>query len=100
MKFMNEFALRPGTQEEYRRRHDEIWPEMRELIAKAGLKNYSIWCLGTRLIEYFETDDLEQTRYILRESQVKSKWDIYMSDILVLKEDGSMDPLTLMFECN
>lgn len=97
---MNEFALRPGTQTEYRRRHDEIWPEMRELIAKAGLKNYSIWCRGTRLIEYFETEDLEQARYTLRESPVKSKWDAYMSDILVLKEDGSMEPLTLMFECN
>lgn len=100
MKYVSEFQLRPGMQEEYKRRHDEIWPEMLELIAVAGLRNYSIWNHETLLIEYFETDDLTQAQCILAASSVKARWDQAMSDILVFRSDGAMTPLTLMFQWN
>ena len=35
--------IRPGMQEEYKRRHDEIWPEMLALLKEAGIRNYTIW---------------------------------------------------------
>ena len=35
--------LRPGMAEEYQRRHDELWPEMREMIHAYGGRNYSIF---------------------------------------------------------
>lgn len=100
MKFVSEFALRPGSQTEYRRRHDEIWPEMLELISQAGIENYSIWNKGTQLIEYFETEDPERVRRVLAESPVKARWDAYMSDILVFGSSGAMEPLTMMFQYN
>ncbi|WP_424930360.1 L-rhamnose mutarotase [Amaricoccus tamworthensis] len=34
--------LNPGCREEYQRRHDEIWPELVELLHEAGLSDYSI----------------------------------------------------------
>lgn len=44
---MKQFAfkmyLKPGCEEEYRRRHDTIWPELVEQIKKAGVSNYSIY---------------------------------------------------------
>lgn len=100
MRYVNGFAVRPGMQAEYRRRHDEIWPEMRQLIARAGLRNYSIWNTGTQLIEYFETEDLPLAQRILRESPVKARWDAYMSNLLLFDAAGNMTPLTLMFACN
>lgn len=101
MKYMNLFALRQGTQAEYRRRHDEIWPEMLEMMEAEGLKNYSIWNTGTTLIEYFECDDLELAKRISANSPVKQRWDAYMGDILVFDEQtGKMKPLECMFEFN
>ena len=98
MKYLSEFALKPGTQEEYKRRHDEIWPEMQALIRNSGIKNYSIWNLGEKLIEYYECDDAEKASKIIHMSDVKKRWDEYMSDILILNEDGSMTPYRQMFD--
>jgi len=100
MKFLSEFALKPGTQEEYKKRHDEIWPEMQEMIIKSGIKNYTIWNLGERLIEYYECDDPEYAAKVIKGNPVKVRWDKFMSDILVLNEDGSMTPYRKMFELN
>ena len=33
--------------EEYKRRHDEIWPEMTQMLNEAGIHNYSIWNIAT-----------------------------------------------------
>ena len=44
----------PGMREEYKRRHDEIWPEMKELLRSAGIFNYTIWRDGDRLFGYYE----------------------------------------------
>jgi len=100
VRVLDRFSLRPGFEEEYRRRHNEIWPDMLDLMREAGIRNYSIWNDGTELIGYFETDDLDQCRCVLRESPVKKRWDEYMSDILVFNEHGKMTPLDLMFEIN
>lgn len=35
--------LKPGTVEEYRRRHDAIWPELAELLRESGIHDYSIF---------------------------------------------------------
>ena len=34
--------LFPGMAEEYERRHNSLWPEMREMIHEYGGHNYSI----------------------------------------------------------
>ena len=100
MKYCNTFCLindSPEIRSEYKRRHDQIWPEMLELIRLAGLKDYSIWSNGSQLIEFYECDDLDLASKIISASDVKQLWDCYMRDILVYKEDGSSTPLELMF---
>ncbi|NLA92472.1 MAG: L-rhamnose mutarotase, partial [Spirochaetales bacterium] len=32
--------LKEGSLEEYKRRHDEIWPELSKLIKEAGISDY------------------------------------------------------------
>ncbi len=41
----NAFAMRlkPGCEKEYKKRHDEIWPELKAELRKAGVSNYSIY---------------------------------------------------------
>ena len=35
--------IKPGFEAEYRRRHDEIWPELSALLKAAGIRDYSIF---------------------------------------------------------
>jgi L-rhamnose mutarotase len=35
--------LEPGHEREYRRRHDEIWPELKAALTQAGIRDYSIF---------------------------------------------------------
>lgn len=48
--------LKPGAEEEYKRWHDEIWPEMLDLIRAGGARNYSIFREGLNLFAYLEIE--------------------------------------------
>lgn len=41
-KYAFRMQLKPGMAGEYRRRHDEIWPELVDLLKAAGVEDYSI----------------------------------------------------------
>ncbi len=41
-KYAFRMRLNPGCAEEYRRRHDAIWPELADLLRAAGISDYSI----------------------------------------------------------
>ena len=48
--------IKPGMQTEYKRRHDEIWPEMKQVLKDAGIRNYTIWSDGETLFGYYECE--------------------------------------------
>ena len=41
-KYAFRMMLNPGMADEYRRRHDQIWPELAALLKGAGVSDYSI----------------------------------------------------------
>ena len=58
-------------QEEYKKRHDNIWPEMKEVLANAGIVNYSIWMQGEELFGYYECEKgVEYAAKVQAESDV------------------------------
>ena len=79
--------VRPGYEEEYKKRHDEIWPEMLETLRDAGIRNYNIFRHGLTLFGYFETDDLEATKAKLAVSKVDAKWGEWMGPIMKIETD-------------
>ena len=79
--------VRPGYEDEYKRRHDEIWPELVEDIRASGFKNNSIWRYGLLLIGYFETEDLETSIKAMEKSAISSKWGDYMAPIMKIETD-------------
>jgi L-rhamnose mutarotase len=79
--------VRPGYEEEYKKRHEEIWPEMLEMLRESGVKNYSIFRHGLTLFGYFETDDLEKTIAQINQSEVNQKWGEYMAPIMKIDVD-------------
>lgn len=91
-----------GQIEEYRRRHDAIWPEMKEVLREAGIRNYTIWLSGQELFGYYEcTRGLAYAARVQAESPVVQRWDEYMKDILIMEKDpvtGAQPQLTKVFE--
>jgi L-rhamnose mutarotase len=83
--------VRPGHEEEYKRRHDEIWPEMLGALKEAGIRNYSIFRHGLTLFGYFETDDLEKTQKYLAKSEANRRWSESMDPIMKLETDPDTD---------
>ncbi len=79
--------VRPGCEEEYKRRHDEIWPEMLEALRAAGIRNYSIFRLGLTLIGTFETDDLASTVAILKDDPINAHWGDSMAPMMKIETD-------------
>lgn len=92
-----------NTIKEYKKRHDEIWPEMLEILDKAGIKNYSIWNSGKVLFGYYECEDKDYADKVQTESKIVDKWNYYMEDLLESKKNNKgklvpvIEPMEMMF---
>ena len=83
--------LLPGMKQEYIKRHDELWPEMTELLNSAGIHNYTIWCVGDELFGYYEaTKGAAFAADAQAGSPVVDRWNLYMKDVMIME----MDPET------
>ncbi len=92
--------LCPGCAQEYRRRHNAIWPEVVEMIHAHGGGNYSIFLdeETNLLLGYIELQDPELWARS-RELPLLHKWWDYMADLMETNEDNSpvSIPLIEMF---
>ena len=80
--------LKPGADPaEYRRRHDEIWPEMVDGLRDAGMHNYSIFLHGETLFAYLECDDFARMVAAQASDPVNARWQEYMRDMLSVEVD-------------
>lgn len=82
--------IKPGTEAEYRRRHQQVWPDMLAELKAAGCQNYSIFLNGLQLFAYLEVADFVRFREHLASSAVSERWENTMSDIL----EREIDPTT------
>lgn len=90
MRYACKGRVLPGRLDEYIHRHDEIWPEMTEVLNQAGIRNYTIWNVNDELFGYYECDDLEYALQVQAESPVVARWNVSMEGIMEM--DG--DPVT------
>lgn len=80
--------LKPGYKEEYKKRHDEIWPELEEVLSEAGIHNYSIF-LDEETLTLFAYQELEEDHEDVSSNPVVQKWWAYMKDIMETNPDNS-----------
>jgi L-rhamnose mutarotase len=82
-KYAFKMRLNPGCEEEYMKRHDDIWPELVDLLKDAGISDYSIHLDRETNILFgvlWRTD--EHTMQNLPAHEVMKKWWAYMADIM------------------
>lgn len=99
-KIAFKMMLNPGHAEEYKKRHDEIWPELSSLLRDSGISDYSIFLdeethilfAVLRRTKSHGMDELPRT-------EIMQHWWSFMGDIMATNADGSpvAIPLTNMF---
>lgn len=92
--------LHPGMEAEYKKRHDEIWPELKAELRKAGVSNYSIYLdRKTNTLFAFQYLADDATDGELAKLPIVKKWWHMMKDIMAANPDESpvSDPLVEVF---
>ncbi|CAF0765547.1 unnamed protein product [Didymodactylos carnosus] len=94
--------IKPGHAAEYKRRHDEIWPELLDLLKQQNISDYSIY-LDEETSILFAVQNIGSTtsssNQSLKDNPIMKKWWIYMADIMETNSDSSpiSEPLKLVF---
>ncbi|MDP4188105.1 MAG: L-rhamnose mutarotase [Bacteroidota bacterium] len=99
-KYAFKMKLRPGCKEEYKRRHNAIWPEMKDLLIKSGVRDYTIFLdEETNTLFAVQYQEGESSSQDLGDLPIVQKWWEYMADIMETNPDFSpvSIPLETMF---
>ena len=92
--------IKPGCEAEYKKRHDEIWSELKAELRKAGVSDYTIYLdskTNTLFAYQYLADD--NTNSDLPQTEIVRKWWHMMKDVMETNPDESpvSDSLTEMF---
>ncbi|HTR39995.1 MAG TPA: L-rhamnose mutarotase [Pseudomonadales bacterium] len=95
--------LKPGVVAEYKKRHDEIWPELQKELRAAGISDYSIF-LDEETLTLFAVQKLgdKNTASELPNTPIVKKWWSYMAPLMEVNPDNSpvTKPLKEVFHLN
>lgn len=82
--------LNPGMEAEYRKRHEEIWPELVDLLHDAGISDYSIHLdPETNILFGVLTRPKNHKMAALPDHPVMKRWWAHMADIMASNPDNS-----------
>ena len=89
--------LNEGQKEEDKKRHNEIWPELKKLLKDAGVKEYSIFLdEETNMLFAFQKVSGIAGSQNLGETEIVKRWWKHMADIMETNPDNS--PVTVELE--
>ena len=95
--------LKPGAVEEYKKRHDEIWPELLKAHTDAGIFDYSIFFDEETLTLFaFRKLASDHTADELKHLEIIQKWWAHMADLMETHPDNMpvFKPLREVFHMN
>jgi L-rhamnose mutarotase len=97
-----QLQVKPERLDEYRTRHEAVWPEMLREIEASGRHNYSLFLRPDGLlIGYFEVESLEASQAYLDASAVAAEWEEeaagYFVDLDGARPDQGIDRLQEVF---
>jgi L-rhamnose mutarotase len=82
--------LHPGMEAEYRKRHNEIWPDLVDLLHEAGVSDYTIHLdRETNILFGVLSRPKDHTMASLPEHPVMKRWWAHMADIMEGNPDNS-----------
>ena len=92
--------LKPGSETQYRARHDALWPELRDALRAAGVRDYSIHLepgTGRLFATLWRSDDHGMDA--LPDLPVMKRWWAHMAELMETEPSGTpvQTPLIEMF---
>lgn len=97
MKVAFKMRLKPGCKEEYRQRHQAIWPELKQLLKDSGVSDYTIFLdEETNILFGVQQQAGDQSSQDLGALAVVQRWWAFMADIMETNPDHS--PVTVSLE--
>lgn len=95
--------LKPGNEAEYKRRHDEIWPELSRELAARGVRDYTIF-LDRATLTLFAVQKVTEPNEVdgLPETAIMRKWWDSMASLMEVNPDNSpiVTPLEEVFHAD
>ena len=89
--------LNTGQKEAYKKRHDELWPELKRLLKDNGVSEYSIFFdEETSILFAFQKVSGEGGSQDLANNEIVKKWWDFMADIMEVNPDNS--PVSIPLE--
>ncbi len=87
------FKIKPELKDEYKKAHDEVWPDMAKAINDSGIRNYSIFFRedGT-LFAYLEAEDPEKSFEYIAKQEVNERWQKAMEKYFVKQDTSILGP--------
>jgi L-rhamnose mutarotase len=89
MKTAFKMHLLPGMKDEYKKRHDAIWPELAKLLKDNGVSDYSIFLDEETNTLFAVQQQNGQSSQELGNTEVVQKWWAYMADLMETNPDNS-----------
>jgi L-rhamnose mutarotase len=95
-KIAFKMKLKAGAKAEYKKRHDEIWPDLAALLKQNGVSDYSIFLdEETNTLFAVQQQDGASSKD-LGTTEIVQKWWAYMADIMETNPDNS--PVSIKLE--
>jgi L-rhamnose mutarotase len=87
------FKIKPELKAQYKKAHDEIWPDMAKAIRDSGITRYSIFFRedGT-LFAYLESADPEKSFKYIGKQEVNKRWQEAMERFFVKETSTVLGP--------
>ena len=96
-RYAFKMKLKPGFKDEYKKRHDDIWPELKKLLQDAGIRDYSIFLdEETNILFAVQKVVGNKGSQDLGQQEIVKKWWAYMADIMDTNPDNS--PVSIPLE--
>ena len=85
--------IKPELRAEYKKAHDELWPDMAQAIRQSGIRNYTISFRpdGT-LFAYLESEDPARSLELLGKTEVNARWQKAMNRFFVKRDQSVVGP--------
>jgi len=82
--------LNPGMAVEYKKRHDEIWPELKKLLKDNGISDYSIFLdEETNILFAVQKQNGNGSSQDLGTTEIVKRWWAYMAEVMETNPDNS-----------
>jgi L-rhamnose mutarotase len=89
--------LKSGYLIEYKKRHDEIWPELSKELSEAGITDYSIFFdEESNSLFAVQLQSENSTADLLPQTEIVRRWWKFMAEIMEVNPDNSPVSIPLL----